>query len=141
MAVTDIRRGIKPVSVVFDSKDGEAFVYSQLDCDAGGAGMSSDVGKGFLRDAEEVGFGFIREATSELALAVSFYTGSLHEAVGEPANSGTEAEVVEDGGAKELRHLAYVTDRGFGEAETIADAVLIGLAGGSNGGQVRFDSS
>ena len=55
----------QPVAVILNGEADVAAGRGQTDFHMVCAGMAGDVGKGFLRDAEEVGFGFVGKTAGE----------------------------------------------------------------------------
>src|SRR5438105_4030581 len=64
----------------------------------------------------------IRQTAVELRTIVDVDASALMEVVREPANAGVQPEVIEDGGAQELRELAHAGNGLFHQLQAIVDA-------------------
>ena len=93
-----------------------------------GPGVARDIGQRLLRDAEKMSFRFVGEAPGIAGVYRHLDSGARGEAFRQPAQSGLQAEIVEDGGAQQLRHLAHVADGFIHQAEAIGKA-RAGLGG------------
>src|SRR5271170_6404378 len=85
-----------------------------------------------------MGLGFVGETRGEFGRINYFDAGAFVKAIGEPADAGVQAEIVQDGGAQELGKFADAVNGILHQLDAIVDA---GAVGGvlRQGEQVGFD--
>ena len=82
--------------------------------------MFDNVGQSLLSNSKQVRLCLFRQSPVEIGLIAHLQPGMLGEVFCYPAKAGIQAEVVQDGGAQELRKLADVSD---GAVEELADGM------------------
>src|ERR1035437_1234114 len=137
----DFRSGIagEAAAVVVNGEANLIAARFQFDCDALRSGVARHVGERLLRDAEQVRLGLIGKAAGVAGFESRLNAGARGEALHQPAQTGLEAEIVEDGGAQKLRHLPHVTDSLFDQVQAVFQTRVVQLPADIERGEVGLD--
>lgn len=130
--------GVDAAAVIADGDTERGVAEGEVDFDSGGAGVFFDVVEGFLRDAEDAGADRGGKIVGDVGVAESSDNGgAAGEILGEPLESGGEAEVIEEGGAKHEGDVPHGLDGGI---DDIAGAFEAGVDVGYARGGGRFQA-